>query len=662
MGKRIFALCIMVMLTIFCYPSAPAHASAQAGFVAGDCIESTLPADRTVECGTVTVPLYHDNSKPGVVELPVMIVRSETPNDKLPLYLLQGGPGGDTISTFSYTIAKKGSVMPRDRDLIFFEQRGTTFTKPTLDCPELHADEIAYLDKDRSTSESMASYQTAWQACLDRLAKSGVDIAAFNSLANAADVAAVAATFGHSKIDLYGVSYGSLLAQHVVEQFPTLVHAVILDGVVPKDREPNLEYQVSKNDAFANMFADCAASPACAADYPNLQQTYVRLVATLNEKPLLLSLTDIDTQKSYPTRIDGDSFSDILFQLHYDSDLIAYLPMLINQVATGHYDTFRVFAGFNIFNDSLSEGMYNATTCSEEVVPQASDMVQPRNPITPIDADTRANDATWYADTCAAAALPMLDARVNQPFMTDTPTLLLSGRYDPITPASMGDTVVSGLPQATHLVIPSTAHGAFIGNACAAQISAQFLDNPTAPLDTQCVAEQKVTFATPQNLSTTSFPARLINADSSAYTDLIIFGVCALIALAGLILRPLAWLARVIFARQSPTNATRALFATQWLMIVATLGWLGYVTYVCFDLINPDGNYDYHTFFGIPTSYQLATTAYAYIASVIVAIAIAVFAIRTRTTSRWTAFTTSILILNSVVLLVVTRYIGLFGG
>ena len=107
-----------------------------------------------------------------------------------------------------------------------------------------------------------------------------------DNILNAADVAAVANVFGHTRIDLYGVSYGSLLAQHVVEQFPTLVHAVILDGVVPKDRTPNLEYQVSKNTAFANMFADCAASPICAADYPNLQQTYVSLVATLNEKPL----------------------------------------------------------------------------------------------------------------------------------------------------------------------------------------------------------------------------------------------------------------------------------------------------------------------------------------------------------------------------------------
>ena len=154
----------------------------------------------------------------------------------------------------------------------------------------------------------------------------------------------------------------------------------------------------------------------------------------------------------------------------------------------------------------------------------------------------------------------------------------------------------------------------------------------------------------------------LLNADSSSYTQLIMIGVCALIALAGLILRPLAWLIRTIFTRQEVTRATRTLFASQWLMIIATLAWLGHATYVCFDLINPDGNLGYHTFFGIPTSYQLTTTAFAYIAIVVVALIIALFAIRTHTASRWAVFTTSILILNSVVLISLTRYIGLFGG
>lgn len=662
MVTRIF-LCIWVCVLAALVLPSRTYALETTGFVAGDCLaDVTIPAERTVECGTVTLPLYHDQRKSGVVSLPVMIVRSTSPNDNLPLYLLQGGPGGDTIDTFSYVIDKKDSVLPRDRDLVFFEQRGTTHTTPSLDCPEIHANDIANLDKDLSDSESARLYQTAWQACLDRLHTEGTDIAAFNSFANADDVAAIAQIFGHTSIDLYGVSYGSLLAQHVVERHPGLVRAVILDGVVPKDREPNYEAELSKNDAFGHMFADCAADAVCSADYPDLQNTYVTLVAKFNKNPIMLDLVDPDTDQTYPTLVNGDGLTGLLFQLHYDSELVTFIPMLITQIAAEQYDIFKVFASFTVFHDSISEGMYNATTCSEETVPQKTEIILPQNPITPIDANQVDNDVQWFAQTCGAAAVPALDASANRAFTTNIPTLLLSGRYDPITPARMGDTVVKGLPNATHVVFPNTAHGAFIDNACAAQIVVEFLATPQDRPDTACVAVQKVTFATRDGLSPSTFPLRLARLDESTYLPLGVMGLVLTIMLLTAVIRPLAWLVRTLLHRPQPSGATRVLFGAQWLLVVATSIWLGYVVYVCFDLVNPSGNYGYHTFFGVPTTYHLATTAYIYAATIIAGIAMTVFAVRTRNASQWTTVVTSFLLLISVVLLGTVRYIGLFGG
>jgi len=165
-----------------------------------------------------------------------------------------------------------------------------------------------------------------------------------------------------------------------------------------------------------------------------------------------------------PSLIDGESFEGLVFNLHYDSELVTYLPMFITQVANQEYEVFKVLASFTVFQDSISEGMYNATMCSEEIIPQPDEILIPRNPIVPVDAEMVASDIQWYTETCASAAVPALDANVNKAFTTDTPTLLLSGRYDPITPASMGDTVVAGLANATHVVLPNAAHGAFIDN------------------------------------------------------------------------------------------------------------------------------------------------------------------------------------------------------
>jgi pimeloyl-ACP methyl ester carboxylesterase len=663
MTKRLFASMCLVWVMVLWGSLASAHAATQTGYAPGDCIaDADIPSDRTYECGVVTVPLYADNRTPGVVELPVMIIRSETPNSNLPLYLLQGGPGGDTIDTFSYTITKKDSVLPRDRDLVFFEQRGTTLSKPSLNCPEIHENDIAQLDKDLSYRESNALYLKAWRACLARLNDAGVDVGAFNSLANADDVAAIATLFGHTQIDLYGVSYGSLLAQHVVERHPSLVRAVILDGVVPKDREPNYEYAVSKTDAFQHMFDDCAADPACNAHYPNLQQTYVALYNALEANPITVDLVDSDTETTHAALIDGESFEGLVFNLHYDSELVTYLPMFITQVANQEYEVFKVLASFTVFQDSISEGMYNATMCSEEIIPQPDEILIPRNPIVPVDAEMVASDIQWYTETCAAAAVPALDANVNKAFTTDTPTLLLSGRYDPITPASMGDTVVAGLANATHVVLPNAAHGAFVDNTCAVQITNQFLTDPRATLDTACVAAQQVAFATPDTVMETPFIIQLISLNESVYMPLAAMGACLVVMLIAAVLRPLAWALRVIQQKPQPDAAVRTLFGVQWLMIISTIGWLGYVVYVCFDLVNPDGNYGYHSFFGVPTSYQLATTAYAYMAAIILGGALSAGAIRSQPASRWPIIATSFLLLTGVVLVIVMWAIGFIGG
>ncbi len=61
----------------------------------------------------------------------------------------------------------------------------------------------------------------------------GTDLAAYNSLENAADIEALRTALGYDQINLYGVSYGTLLALHALRLYPGALRSVILDGVVP---------------------------------------------------------------------------------------------------------------------------------------------------------------------------------------------------------------------------------------------------------------------------------------------------------------------------------------------------------------------------------------------------------------------------------------------
>ena len=672
--KRYYLLLICCLWAIAIAPVTITHA-ATTPFTTTECTKDA-PTERTVECGTMTLPLYADGSKPGTVELPIMIVRSATATQHLPLFLLQGGPGGDTIDTFQFLVKKPHSTLPNDRDLVFFEQRGTSHAKPSLNCPEIHDQMITLLAKKVSHTEQLQLNKTAWQACRDRLSKEGIDLGAFNSQRNADDVAAIAAALKYPQIDLYGVSYGTLLAQHVVQRHPTLVRALILDSVVPMHEDVNLWYRNSGDQAIRNGFTDCAADMACDHDYPDIRNEYIALVNKLNNQPLMLDLHDHVSGNTYPSLIDGDALAGFVFQMHYDEELVTYLPMLIHQISRGNYTTFTPLASFFVFEDSMSEGMQASTTCSEEVMPKASDFHLPAQSLLPIRADDVAFDVADETQWCAIAAVPHLDASVNQALQSDIPTLVYSGRYDPITPVQFGDAVLPGLPNSRHIVFARTAHGSFVSNECAGQIGVAFLDNPQrkwTELSAICDINQKAIFATSQTLRQTTFMYQLLQGAPAVMPWLYLIVAVSCLLSSIFFIRPLKMLYKIMRGIHTPPMLQQL----HWAELIASISALGVVSYLTYIAVDSSLNMDgYGIIFGIPTTYTaLSVLLYSLPISIFV-LWYAAYRIYTaplitieETPSQPTALATwltftyaSIILLSSVVLLGTLLFNGIYGG
>ena len=672
--KKYYLFLISCVCCFWLSPIATTHAASTA-FAAGEC-NKDAPTERTVECGTMTLPLYADGSKPGTVELPIMIVRSTTPSKHLPLFLLQGGPGGDTIDTFQYLVKKPNSTLPTDRDLVFFEQRGTTNATPSLDCPEIYDQMITLLAKKVSSAEQLQYNKTAWQTCRDRLSKEGIDVGAFNSQQNADDVAAIATALDYPQIDLYGVSYGTLLAQHVVQRHPNLVRALILDSVVPMHQNVNLWYRNSGDQAIRNGFADCAADVACAHDYPDIQNEYIALVNKLNAQPLMLDLHDHVSGNTYPSLIDGDTLAGFVFQMHYDEELVTYIPMLIHQISRGNYGTFTTLAGFFVFEDSMSEGMQASTICSEEVLSQASDYQLPNPSLLPIAPDDLTYDVADERQWCAIAAVPHLDASVNQPLQSDVPTLVYSGRYDPITPAQFGDAVLAGLPNSRHIVFARTAHGSFVSNACAGQIAVAFLDNPQSngtTLNAVCDINQKATFATSQTIRQGTFISQIMQLTPAVmpWFYLIIAVSCLLSSV--LVWRPLKMLYKIIRGIYTPSIVQQL----HWAELITTLSALGIVGYLSYIGVDSSLNADsYGMLFGISTSYGALPGLLYSLPLTIFVLWYALYRLYTTPSTRlvdmptqptahatWLTYVyAGIILLSSVVLLATLLFNGVYGG
>lgn len=565
--------------------------------------DASITINRNTECSAVQVPLDHDNPARGTAILPMMVVRAAVAHTNAPLYLLQGGPGGDTIETFAFLVGKLDSVLPDDRDIYFFEQRGTTDTTPSLDCPEVHQLGITLLPEDISYSEGVDKYLGAYEQCMMRIRKDGVDLSLFNSRQNALDLIYITEQLGHDQIDLYGVSYGSLLAQHITRLKPSLIRSLVIDGIVPPNQSVDARVYESRHNALEAIFSDCENDTICAESYPNLRQLYVDVMADYKANPRMWELTDpSDSTVAKMARVDHYALQGWLFSVMYDDQLVRYIPYMLTELANERTDTVRFFLGFNAFNDSIAEMMYMSTQCSEENIVPISDYVIPANNLMPLAEGELENDQRYRQELCGLSQVTLLDDSFNAEFRTNVPTLIVSGRYDPITPAVFGDIVASSVPQATHIVIPNGAHGAMLSNTCAANIAKSFWADPTQSLNTSCLAEQRTQFVTPDTLITTGFVSKTAQLDDRIIIDWVAIGgglFLLILALFGRIVRAF-W--RLLRGQSSDPASVRLQRIMQTGVIISGIV---LVSYMLWQLAWLTLAYDYAIFFGIPDPFMI---------------------------------------------------------
>jgi pimeloyl-ACP methyl ester carboxylesterase len=155
-----------------------------------------------------------------------------------------------------------------NRDLILIDQRGTGYSQPSLDCPAAaHLIQVP----PQPVGKELASLDSAYRQCHDRLVHDGIDLSAYNTVDNAADIADLRKALGYRTVNLYGVSYGTRLALTVMRHYPQGIRSLVLDSVLP----PQHDYAAllrSIDTAFTTLFHSCAQAPNCSHEFPHLQQ------------------------------------------------------------------------------------------------------------------------------------------------------------------------------------------------------------------------------------------------------------------------------------------------------------------------------------------------------------------------------------------------------
>jgi pimeloyl-ACP methyl ester carboxylesterase len=439
------------------------------------------PSGYEIECGYLTVPEDRSQVTGRQIRLHTAIVKSASANPEPdPVVHLVGGPGGSLLDDIVPYLGRGGDEILKKRDYVLFNQRGTHYAEPFLACPGRTEIEWELAEQGLTLEERNRRQVEFLLDCHDDLIDQGINLSAYNSAENAADVNDLRIALGYGQTNLYGVSYGSRLALTTMRDHPTGIRSAIIDAVLPLQANLNQEITLNAHRAFHAVFEDCAADADCSQAHPDLETTFYRVVDELNTHPVSLQLS------RGLVVVDGYAFVDALFGLLYSTDAIPWIPFLIEEASHGEYPELSIFAVPG--RSTRGWGMHYSIWCREEVPFESQEeaLVLAAD-LPPLYSDLFATAFDWTV--CESWKAGVADPIENQAVVSDIPTLVLSGRYDPVTPPAWGRLAAETLANSFVYEFPSLAHGAMRSNACALEIGLQFLDDPTAAPDASCLDE-----------------------------------------------------------------------------------------------------------------------------------------------------------------------------
>jgi pimeloyl-ACP methyl ester carboxylesterase len=435
----------------------------------------------TAECASISVAENPDEPKGRTIELFVARVPAISLNKKPdPLFLIAGGPGTSSVDLYTSSAGSFERVR-RDRDIILVDQRGTGRSH-RLDCDYGHQNLFERIDE--------VEVGPANIKCRDELTKKS-DLRMYTTSVAVRDLDQVRKLLGYERINLYGNSYGTRVAQHYARRYPEATRTVILDGVVNPEVVLGPAIAIDAERALERILARCARDAACAKAFTDPSADYRALRAQLSASPAQTMVSDVATGRPINFDFTTRHLSAVLRFASYNDDQAALLPLSLH-LATheGNFtplaSQFRVFA--HSLEASFAYGMHNSVACSEDAPLIDSSKLN----LSALNATHMgAEQVQQLVDACKDWPKGVVDQDLHAPFKSDAAALLLSGADDPVTPPEYATLAQRAFADSKHVIVAGHGHGQ-LSTPCIDRIIGNFVAVGSAKaLDTNCTKKLK---------------------------------------------------------------------------------------------------------------------------------------------------------------------------
>jgi pimeloyl-ACP methyl ester carboxylesterase len=444
-----------------------------------------IPKGEKVECGYLVVPEDRTIKNSKMIRLPIAILKSDNPSPQSdPVLRTLGGPGGSSLRMVT---GRRFSPWLKQRDMIIFEQRGTKYSQPALECPEVSEAKISSAKEQLSPKQAKANELKAAKLCRARLIKQGINLAAYNSTQSAADIEDLRRVLKLEKINLYGVSYSARLMLNVMRDFPKGIRSVVLESTMPLEinyDELGVTEIVRSLDLF---FGKCAANSDCNAAFPNLETKFYDLVKKTNAEPIMISVKDQKSGENVNLKLNGNDIVTWLVDYSFSSDgnTISDAPWKIQAVLDGDFSPLKDYAESKLQPDFYSLGMRYSVWCREEFPFENRSKIAAQSNLFP---KLKSYEVQSLPDICRIWNIPPARKIENESVKSEIPTLIMAGEYDAYTPPEWGKMTAANLKNSFFIEVPWAGHGpAFNSPLCVNEIVADFFNDPVSAPKTDCL-------------------------------------------------------------------------------------------------------------------------------------------------------------------------------
>ncbi|HZP98366.1 MAG TPA: alpha/beta hydrolase [Reyranella sp.] len=467
------------------------------------CVFKPPRTDR-LECYVLVVAENRDRPAAGrEVRLKLVVLKAKRRLDPDPMVYLSGGPGDAPLvaSNVGADPLSEGdwwndtAIVRKRRDVIILSQRGAGGSTPNLDCFDARTSEAARAARRAVTPAQERDILIRCRAEFDR---KRIDLGMFTTPALADDVADMARVFSLSKINLYGISYGTRWALEVMRRHPAIVRSAVLDGVYP----PQINGEQNEADivraVFEQLYAECAADKYCKQHHPDFSAAVRALIDDAQTTPLKITL-QLDGG-AQPAQLDGTKILMVLLHMMREGEA-ALIPEAVAGIRRGDTKLFRQFAedfendegGLLEENAQQFGGLFNTIECRESW--QAVDIAAREKSILIGGIYGLTAKASKLPIYCPVWHVPAAPPSERLPVRSDIPTLLLSGSYDWLTPPAWGKAAAQALSVSRHVVFHGQGHGVSSQEPCAARLRDEFFVTPDPRAVPGCPTNVPLDFA-----------------------------------------------------------------------------------------------------------------------------------------------------------------------